>query len=250
MSAPSNLPDREGDDMTEFSNAHEVVEYFQTLLGSFENLRLTSKDLELEAGPSADALKWFLELTGRNNRVAFRRLVEETFKPRKYESLKMTYYGPPHFEGFTCGLYLIDMELLVDRNGIFASFDMPISTVEKIDIILSTIFWIDELDSSERWKMAFVSFDQGRLEEYLKLLWGTHMIRYFNNPQLGLPNELDKTVNQLWVWLDTHNQRPIKLVFSMARHGLMWNIQRKGQMRRLRFIIEDLDEAKNNLNKR
>lgn len=249
-----NLPDREWDDETQFLDAHEVGEYFQNFLRTTtteQGLRLTQEDLDFEAGPSAEALKCFLESTRRNTRVAFRRFLEGTegFKHCEYASFKAE-YDKTHFQGFTRGLYLIDKELLVRRKEILASPDMPGSTTEKIDIILSTIFWIDELDTSSAkvgWKTTFILFDQGRLKQYFTLLWSTPMIRYFNEPEQGVPRELDHIIDNVWEWLDTHNQRPIKLVFSMVRHGMMWDIQGKGQMDRLHSIMESLHPIMENL---
>lgn len=136
-------------------------------------------------------------------------------------------------------LYLIDEEFLVKEARIVTTPDRPQTSAEKIRVIMSTILWLDNLfPSCEAWKMRFISFPLVSLKEYLDWLRKVRQHGFLTGRQLS---DQDKNIlNKLWNWFGTHDQRPVKLAFAMASHGMVRDVlSERGQLSR---IIDDLDK--------
>ncbi|KAJ6107188.1 hypothetical protein N7523_008511 [Penicillium sp. IBT 18751x] len=130
MAAPSTaylskFSNSEKTDPTMLLTTHDVGKIFLNLIET-SGLRLSEREIQNEAGVSAEALKYFLDSIESKTVGDFKRFLEESggLKPEGYAKLKKI-YGQLRLKSFTWGLYLIDKELLVKRGGIFASPDRP-----------------------------------------------------------------------------------------------------------------------------
>lgn len=248
MAAPSTVylakfSDSEKTDRTRLLTANDVGKYFQNLLET-SGLRLSDREIQKEAGVSAEALKRFLDSIGSNTVGDFKHFLEESGGLKRDEYAKLKHeYEQKRFKGFTLGLYFIDKELLVNRGGISARYERPESARERIKIMLSAILWIEKLDCScdkHEWKMLFISFNRDRLNQDLRLLWGAWLLRSLKNKsEFSMPDEAHTSLNKLWEWFDTHDQRPIKLAFSMAREGML--LEAFGKMGEVHRFIDAVE---------
>jgi hypothetical protein len=248
MAAPSTVylarfSDSEKADNVRLLTANDVGRYFQNLIEA-SGLRFCERELQKEAGVSAEALKRFLDSMGSNTVGGFKRFLEESggLNLAEYANLKLE-YEKKRFKGFTLGLYFIDKELLVKRGGISALYERPESARDRIKIMLSAILWIEKLDCScdkHEWKMLFISFNRDRLNQDLRLLWGTWLLRSLQSKsEFSIPDDAQTRLNKLWEWFDTHNQRTIKLAFCMAREGLL--LEPFGKMGEVHRFIDEVE---------
>lgn len=238
----SRFSESEKADHTRLLTANDVGRYFQNLLET-SGLGLSEQELQKEAGVSAEALKLFLDSINSNTAGDFKHFLEKSggLKPDEYTNLKHD-YERMGFKGFTRGLYFIDKELLVKREGISARYDRPNSARERIKIMLSAILWIGKLDCScgkHEWKTLFISFNRDRLNQDLRRLWGVWVIRVLRGENdFPVPDGAHPSLNKLWEWFDTHDQRPIKLAFCMAREGML--LETYGNIEQVHCFIDDV----------
>jgi hypothetical protein len=225
----------EAKDNQEFGTANEVGYFFQKLL------RVAGQELENPTSASSEALKSFLESINKNNRASLKGFLKNSSLSTGPESVYTEFkrrYEPMDVNQV---LYIIDEEFLVKEARIVTTPDRPRTSAERIRIIMSTILWMDNLFPSCEgmvWKMRFISFPIVSLKESLDWLRKVRQHGFLTGHQLS---DHDKNIlNKLWNWFDTHDQRPVKLAFAMASHGMVRDVlNERGQ---LSHIIDDLNK--------
>ncbi|KAJ5670998.1 RelA/SpoT [Penicillium longicatenatum] len=231
-------PAAAANDNIAFTTANEVGQFFDELL------RTSGQRLDNSKGATAETLKCFLESMNQSNRASLRELFAESglsISPDlRYTEFKRQ-YAPLVVNQM---LYIIDKEYLVKNNWDVINPYAPPPAARKIEIMMSTILWADQLYSScggTEWKMGFITFPCDSLMNYLKWLGKVKQRRFLEGDQLSDQDE--NILFILWRWFETHGHRPIRLAFAMASRGMVRNIRQ--EIGNLRLIIESLDELDN-----
>ncbi|KAJ5784304.1 RelA/SpoT [Penicillium pulvis] len=228
----------EAKDNKRFESADEVGYYFR------KRLRTAEQTLENSTVATSETLKRFLESIEIYNRVSLRRFLEQsglsTSSGSAYTEFKQKYDPLPVNQV----LYLIDEEFLVRNDRHATNPYAPPPPAKRIEIMMSAILWADQLYPSCRsldWKSGFLDFPCVSLMEYLNWLGQINQRKLLAGDEM---NDRDEYIlERLWHWFETHDQRPIRLSFAMARHGMVRDVLQ--ELGVLRDIIAELGELNN-----
>lgn len=225
---------REAEDNEHFETAGEVGEYFRELF------LVSGQILEEPMVTSSETLKSFLESIGIYNRSSLRQFLTISglsTNPGSYTRFKQE-YDPLLVDQV---LYLIDEEFLVRNHRNVTNPYAPPPPAKRIEIMMSAILWADQIYPSCRrtdWKIGFMSFPCASLMNHLNWLGKVNQRDFLREHELG---EADaRTLKEFWEWFETHDQRPIRLAFAMACHGMVRNVMQ--ELGILWSIIAELGE--------
>lgn len=223
----------EAKDNKRFESADEVGYYFRKLL------RTAGQTLENSTVATSETLKRFLESIGIYNRVSLRQFLRasglSTSPGSAYTEFQQQY--DPLLVNQV--LYLIDEEFLVRNDRHATNPYAPPPPAKRIEIMMSAILWADQIYPSCRrvdWKSGFLNFPCVSLMEYLNWLAQVNQRNFLGGDEMN--NQDEHILKRLWRWFETHDQRPIRLTFAMARHGMVRDVLQ--ELGVLRDIIEDL----------
>jgi hypothetical protein len=219
-SLPENEENNENDkEEFVFGTYSETMKYFDYLLCH------AGQDLQNPTSASPELLHKFLKAICRDSQASFRQHLKDSALGVEPEEAEIAYerfelqYHPLKVNQI---LFLIDEEFLERRRqGGSWMYRRP-TYVIKVKNIMTAILWMDRIFPwcvRLDWKMKFGSFHFNTIKDDLK---------WFRNPcdllkvMMGrkLSNEEKRIVDNIWYWLRDHDQRAIRLVFAMARHGM------------------------------
>ncbi|KAJ5586480.1 hypothetical protein N7450_006267 [Penicillium hetheringtonii] len=219
----------------QFETADDVGKCFRKLLRSQYD-----RDFIDSTGVTSEALKSFLESLGKNTPRSLQALMEGAgFKNRsdcQYNRVRKLYA----FMEFNFVLYLMDQVLLDQNEQANTSLEnQDISAKEKMEIILSTLLWMNKLlRTPDVWRMELANTKPERsLKGGLEWLKKPHQ-RSILTKGREATSEGQVILDELWGLFKDHEYRPIQLSFAMSRRGMVRNVV--AEMLEVKGIIDDV----------
>jgi len=221
----------------QFETADDVGKCFRKLLRSQYD-----RDFIDSTGVTSEALKSFLESLGKNTPRSLQALMEGAgFKNRsdcQYNRVRKLYASME----FNFVLFLMDQVLLDQNEQSNPPLEnQDISAKEKMEIILSTLLWMNKLlQTPNVWIMELANTKPERsLKGGLEWLKKPHQ-RSILTKGREASSEGQVILGELWGLFKDHEYRPIQLSFAMSRRGMVRNVV--AEMLEVKRIIDEVLE--------